>query len=107
MRKSHNLVADAVLRVKRVLNLIDLSTSFLPLAPFLLFPLSILPPSSLFPLPPSLHDSVAATRSPITFIGTGEHLDDLEPFKTKPFVSKLLGKEISLSCVRHPEKSAA
>ena len=106
MRKSHNLVADSVLRVKRVLNLIDLSTSFLPLAPFLLFPLSILPPSSPSP-PPSLHDSVAATRSPITFIGTGEHLDDLEPFKTKPFVSKLLGKEISLSCVRHPEKSAA
>jgi len=35
--------------------------------------------------------AVAATRSPITFIGTGEHIDDLEPFKTKPFVSKLLG----------------
>lgn len=25
------------------------------------------------------------------FIGTGEHIDDLEPFKTKPFISKLLG----------------
>lgn len=25
------------------------------------------------------------------FLGTGEHIDDLEPFKTKPFVSKLLG----------------
>ena len=36
--------------------------------------------------------SVAATYSPITFIGTGEHIDDLEPFKTKPFISKLLGK---------------
>ena len=35
---------------------------------------------------------VAATKSPITFIGTGEHIDDLEPFKTRPFVSKLLGK---------------
>lgn len=35
--------------------------------------------------------SVAATKSPIIFIGTGEHIDDLEPFKTKPFVSKLLG----------------
>ncbi len=35
--------------------------------------------------------SVAATKSPITFIGTGEHIDDLEPFKTRPFVSKLLG----------------
>ncbi|XP_014249055.1 signal recognition particle 54 kDa protein [Cimex lectularius] len=35
--------------------------------------------------------AVAATKSPIIFIGTGEHIDDLEPFKTKPFVSKLLG----------------
>lgn len=35
--------------------------------------------------------SVAATKSPIIFIGTGEHIDDFEPFKTKPFVSKLLG----------------
>ncbi len=35
--------------------------------------------------------SVAATKSPIIFIGTGEHIDDLEAFKTKPFISKLLG----------------
>lgn len=35
--------------------------------------------------------AVAATKSPIIFIGTGEHIDDLEPFKTKPFISKLLG----------------
>nr|CAD7445245.1 unnamed protein product [Timema bartmani] len=35
--------------------------------------------------------AVAATNSPIIFIGTGEHIDDFEPFKTKPFVSKLLG----------------
>lgn len=35
--------------------------------------------------------AVAATNSPVIFIGTGEHIDDLEPFKTKPFVSKLLG----------------
>ncbi len=35
--------------------------------------------------------SVAATKSPIIFIGTGEHIDDFEPFKTKPFISKLLG----------------
>ena len=34
---------------------------------------------------------VAATKSPVIFIGTGEHIDDLESFKTKPFVSKLLG----------------
>ena len=35
--------------------------------------------------------SVAATQSPVIFIGTGEHIDDLESFKTKPFISKLLG----------------
>lgn len=39
--------------------------------------------------------SVAATRSPIIFIGTGEHIDDFEPFKTQPFISKLLGKVLS------------
>ena len=36
--------------------------------------------------------SVAATKSPIIFIGTGEHIDDFEAFKTKPFISKLLGE---------------
>ncbi|KAK2588645.1 hypothetical protein KPH14_006411 [Odynerus spinipes] len=35
--------------------------------------------------------AVAATQSPVIFVGTGEHIDDLEPFKTKPFISKLLG----------------
>jgi signal recognition particle subunit SRP54 len=35
--------------------------------------------------------SVAATQSPIIFIGTGEHLDDLDPFEVKSFVSRLLG----------------
>ena len=35
---------------------------------------------------------VAATHSPVIFIGTGEHIDDLEPFKVQPFVSKLLGQ---------------
>jgi len=34
---------------------------------------------------------VAATKSPIIFIGTGEHIDDFESFKVQPFVSKLLG----------------
>lgn len=38
-----------------------------------------------------LYFSVAATKSPIIFIGTGEHIDDFEAFKTKPFISKLLG----------------
>lgn len=36
--------------------------------------------------------SVAATKSPIIFIGTGEHIDDFESFKVQPFVSKLLGQ---------------
>ncbi|RZB40072.1 signal recognition particle 54 kDa protein, partial [Asbolus verrucosus] len=35
--------------------------------------------------------AVAATNSPIICIGTGEHIDDLESFKTNAFVSKLLG----------------
>jgi signal recognition particle subunit SRP54 len=35
--------------------------------------------------------AVAATESPIIFIGTGEHIDDFEQFKVKPFVQKLLG----------------
>ena len=35
--------------------------------------------------------AVAATKSPIVFIGTGEHIDDLEPFKTQAFIQKLLG----------------
>ena len=34
---------------------------------------------------------MAATKSPIIFIGTGEHIDDMEPFSTEPFVQKLLG----------------
>jgi signal recognition particle subunit SRP54 len=35
--------------------------------------------------------AVAATDSPIVFIGTGEHFDDLEPFNPRGFVSRLLG----------------
>ena len=35
--------------------------------------------------------AVAATKSPVVFIGTGEHIDDFEPFNTKTFVKKLLG----------------
>ena len=37
---------------------------------------------------------VAATKSPVIFIGTGEHIDDFESFKVQPFVSKLLGEYI-------------
>jgi len=35
--------------------------------------------------------AVAATKSPIIFIGTGEHIDNLMPFEKKPFISQLLG----------------
>jgi len=34
--------------------------------------------------------AVAATKSPIVFVGTGEHMDDFELFNTKSFVSRLL-----------------
>lgn len=36
--------------------------------------------------------SVAVTKCPIEFIGTGENMDDFESFDVKRFVNKLLGK---------------
>ena len=35
--------------------------------------------------------AVAATGSPVIFIGTGEHIHDLEPFNPTTFVNKMLG----------------
>ena len=35
--------------------------------------------------------AVAATHTPIAFVGTGEHMLDLERFQPKSFISKLLG----------------
>ncbi|KAL6176710.1 hypothetical protein ACLB2K_053343 [Fragaria x ananassa] len=35
--------------------------------------------------------AVAATQSPVIFIGTGEHMDEFQLFDVKPFVSRLLG----------------
>jgi signal recognition particle subunit SRP54 len=35
--------------------------------------------------------SVAATKTPIIFLGVGEHLHDLDRFAPQPFISKLLG----------------
>ena len=35
--------------------------------------------------------AVAATNTPIIYLGTGEHMTDLERFAPKPFISKLLG----------------
>mmetsp|Transcript_3182 Transcript_3182/g.5456 ORF Transcript_3182/g.5456 Transcript_3182/m.5456 type:complete len:506 (+) Transcript_3182:110-1627(+) len=36
--------------------------------------------------------AVSATKSPIIFLGTGEHMDQFENFETKRFVQRLLGK---------------
>ena len=35
--------------------------------------------------------AIAATKAPVAFIGTGEHIDDFEPFESRAFVQKLLG----------------
>lgn len=35
--------------------------------------------------------AVAATKSPIVFLGTGEHFEDLETFDAGGFVKRLLG----------------
>lgn len=35
--------------------------------------------------------AVSATQSPIVFIGTGEHFDDLESFNASSFIKRLLG----------------
>jgi signal recognition particle subunit SRP54 len=37
--------------------------------------------------------SVAATKSPIVFIGTGEHMHDLDAFSAQSFVGKMLGTQ--------------
>ncbi len=36
--------------------------------------------------------AVSATKSPVIFIGTGEHMDQFESFETKRFVGRLLGR---------------
>lgn len=36
--------------------------------------------------------AVAATQSPIIFIGDGEHVDNLEPFNPESFIRRLLGE---------------
>ena len=45
--------------------------------------------------------AVAATHTPIVFIGTGEHMLDLERFAPKPFISKLLGMGDMQGLVEH------
>lgn len=45
--------------------------------------------------------AVAATHTPIVFIGTGEHMLDLERFVPKQFISKLLGMGDVAGLVEH------
>jgi signal recognition particle subunit SRP54 len=45
--------------------------------------------------------AVAATRTPIVFIGTGEHMLDLERFAPQQFVNKLLGMGDMQGLVEH------
>ncbi|KAL8976153.1 MAG: hypothetical protein Q9205_007787 [Flavoplaca limonia] len=45
--------------------------------------------------------AVAATHTPIAFVGTGEHMLDLERFSPQPFVSKLLGMGDVAGLVEH------
>lgn len=45
--------------------------------------------------------AVAATHTPIVFIGTGEHVTDFEVFKPTSFISKLLGIGDILSLIEH------
>ncbi|EYU26337.1 hypothetical protein MIMGU_mgv1a026331mg [Erythranthe guttata] len=35
--------------------------------------------------------AVAATKSPVVFVGTGEHMDEFQVFDVEPFVKRLLG----------------
>jgi signal recognition particle subunit SRP54 len=50
--------------------------------------------------------SVAATKTPIIFLGTGEHLNDLERFAPQPFVSKLLGQGDMQGLMEHMQDIA-
>ncbi|KAF3038989.1 Signal recognition particle [Didymella heteroderae] len=45
--------------------------------------------------------AVAATHTPIVFLGNGEHMLDLERFSPQPFVSKLLGMGDVAGLVEH------
>lgn len=45
--------------------------------------------------------AVAATHTPIIFLGTGEHLMDLERFEPKAFIQKLLGMGDMAGLVEH------
>ncbi|ODN78775.1 signal recognition particle protein SRP54, variant [Cryptococcus amylolentus CBS 6039] len=50
--------------------------------------------------------AVAATKTPIIFLGTGEHLNDLERFSPQPFISKLLGQGDMQGLMEHMQEMA-
>lgn len=51
--------------------------------------------------------SVAATKTPIIFLGVGEHLYDLDRFSPQPFISKLLGLGDMQGLMEHMQDLAA
>jgi signal recognition particle subunit SRP54 len=50
---------------------------------------------------------VAATKTPIIFLGVGEHLHDLDKFSPQPFISKLLGLGDMQGLMEHMHDIAA
>jgi signal recognition particle subunit SRP54 len=54
-----------------------------------------------------LHIRVAATKTPIIFLGVGEHLADLDKFSPQPFISKLLGLGDVQGLMEHMHEMAA
>ncbi|KAF8350651.1 SRP54-type protein [Amanita rubescens] len=50
--------------------------------------------------------AVAATKTPIIFLGVGEHLHDLDRFAPQPFISKLLGLGDVQGLVEHMQDLA-
>jgi signal recognition particle subunit SRP54 len=64
--------------------------------------------SSLWPFPVAqIRFSVAATKTPIIFLGVGEHLADLDRFSPQPFISKLLGMGDMQGLMEHMQDVAA
>lgn len=51
--------------------------------------------------------AVAATKTPIIFLGVGEHLTDLDRFSPQPFISKLLGMGDMQGLMEHMQDVAA
>lgn len=42
---------------------------------------------------------MAATKSPLIFVGTGEHLHEFEVFNVQPFAKRLMGEHLPLSII--------